>query len=256
MRFRPVIVGFLTLLLTGCATDRLDQAKVADIKKVAVMSIIGDQLTMTEVAMTAFGNDHEYSDISAWGIDPHVVDLVSGQLKNRLQVVPVSYATADFPQDGITNLIGGGIDYWAPLGERIRDKVATQPNAKDVDAYLVVVKGQSYVEQSNQVAIGLGVARRFALTTHRYYVHALFDLVLIDGHSFKPLRDVSYQLPNLSAWDSYPALRGPYMPADESYWADSYAALSPEIREQIHRDLLNMLDRSLPDYVQRSGLLQ
>ena len=113
----------------------------------------------------------------------------------------------------------------------------------------------SPVENTNQYAVGFGVARRYAIIEHRHYLHALYELMIIDGHSFKPPRSIS-------EYDESPSLFGPlttvYSPiekVDASYWADSFAELSPAQRDKIHQSLLKLVDDGLPGYLKRGGLL-
>lgn|GEM_PF-5119749 len=253
--FKYIALLAACLSLSACATDRLDATQLAGFKKVAVISVAAEQLTLTEVALTAFGNDQSEGDIAAWGLDRHISDLLTSRLQLRYQVVPVRYRPGDFTDDKISRSLGGGIDYWAPLGDVIRSHVASQPGAADIDAYIVAVRTMSPVEDTNQYAVGFGVTRRYAIIEHRHYLHAFYDLVIVDGHSFKPLRDIT-------AYDESPSLFAPnptaYFPiekVDASYWADSFAELSPTQRDKIHQGLLKLVDDGLPGYLKRGGLL-
>jgi hypothetical protein len=253
--FKYVALLAACLSLSACASNRLDTAQIAGFKKVAVISVAAEKLTLTEVALTAFGNGKSEGDIGAWGLDRHISDLLIAQLRQRYQVVPVRYQPGDFTDDKITRDLGGGIDYWTPLGDAIRSHIAGQPGAVGIDAYVVAVRTTSPIEDTNQYAMGFGVARRYAILTHRYYLHALYELVIIDGHSFKPLRTITQDDAPPSLFGSASIAYGPAEKVDASYWADSFAQLSPAQRNKIHQGLLKLVDESLPGFLRRGGLL-
>lgn len=253
--FRYIALLAVCLSLSACASDRLDATQIAGFKKVAVISVAAEKLTLTEVALTAFGNDKSEGDIAAWGIDRHLNDLLTAQLKQRYQVVPVRYRPSDFSDDKITQPLGGGIDYWAPLGDAVRTHVAGQPGTAGIDAYIVAVRTTSPVEDTNQYAVGFGVARRYAILTHRYYLHALYQLVIIDGRSFKPLRTIAQYDESPGLFNSASMAYGPTEKVDNSYWADSFAQLSPVQRDKIRRGLVKLVDDSLVGFLTRGGLL-
>jgi hypothetical protein len=249
------MIGIVAFLLSGCTMDRLTPSAVAQIKQVAVISTVGSKLNLTEVALTAFGNDLNVGEIGDWGLDQQIINRVTKDLQSRYKVVPATYNPADFDSGNFTEFVGGGIDTWAPLGELIRKHVANNPRMAAVDAYLVVIPTQSSIENTNQVTDGLGVVRHYLIFGHHYILHALYDLIVIDGRTFKPLRRAGERQHVFGEVWTTPPVYGPSKLVDESYWASTYAALSPAARQKIRDGLMSLIDSTMTGYVQRSGLI-
>src|SRR5690348_16719865 len=74
------------LLLCGATGPMVTTEKIAAIRRIAVMSAVGDKFTVRKIGITVFGNDEKEFPIDAWGIDPFVVNKVRSILAGRLAV--------------------------------------------------------------------------------------------------------------------------------------------------------------------------
>lgn len=64
------VVGAFAAAMAGCATvPAASSESLAKIKRVGVVSIVGDRLSHYRFGFLAFGNSRESSNISAWGLD-------------------------------------------------------------------------------------------------------------------------------------------------------------------------------------------
>ena len=88
--FRAVFL-LAVLLLCGGAGPMMTTDKTAAIRRVAVMSAVGDKFTVRKIGITVFGNDEKEFPIDAWGIDQFVVNKMRSVLARRFEVRPVAY---------------------------------------------------------------------------------------------------------------------------------------------------------------------
>ena len=87
------------LLLCSGAGPMMTTEKIAAIRRVAVMSAVGDKFTVRKIGITVFGNDEKEFPIDAWGIDQFVVNKVRSVLARRFEVRPVAYNKSAFLRD-------------------------------------------------------------------------------------------------------------------------------------------------------------
>ena len=78
--------GYLVAFLPPAA------AKYENVRRIGVISAIGDLFTAQKVGVTAFGNDVKELSIAPWNIDAFVIAKVRSALAGRFEVRPVSYA--------------------------------------------------------------------------------------------------------------------------------------------------------------------
>src|SRR5690349_8234175 len=84
------------LLLCGGAGPMMTTDKTTAIRRVAVMSAVGDKFTVRKIGVMGFGNDAKEFPVDAWGIDQLVVSKVRSVLARRFEVRPVAYNKSAF----------------------------------------------------------------------------------------------------------------------------------------------------------------
>jgi hypothetical protein len=227
---------FAVLLLAGCAPAMVAPEKMQAIRRVAVISAIGDKFSVRKIGFTAFGNDLKRFPIDAWGIDPFVVNKVRSVLAGRFEVRPFAYQRAAF------DTTGNNFD-------KIADAVRAQATSTDVDAYIVVSKGMSRYA-GNNIVYGLGILQGSALETG-VWVYALYWITVVDGHNFAvvanspafPLDQTMFAL----------GIKGPSTKVDES-WLPT--ALDAAQNMRLKGAVTDLLDRNLPGTIENLKLLQ
>lgn len=234
--------GALLLLLTGCSEDRVSPTVVANTKSIGVISSVGDQLTISGSALISLGNVWDQGEVPQWGIDRHIVDVITDKLKAHYQVVPVNYSPADFHYD----ILGAPMLAWdgVPIGKVIRTKTslsaAPQGNgstsAAAVDVYVVVVPDKNYEFHTS----GLALYRHYRYSNDLYEITASYFVVAIDGHTFEPL----------AATVEFGS-----GPADETLWSDTVAGLSSAQQQQLAKNAATMFDTQLGASLQELKLI-
>src|SRR5262245_27627458 len=137
----------LAVLLWGCAGA---SAAPAAIRRVAVISMIGDKFTSQKISLNLLEGRQKTIPIGAWGIDQFVINKVRKVLAGRFEVRPLAYHPVADANDVAVKIVEG---------------VRAQSAPKDIDAYIVVSKSM-VTDNSRQQYYGLGIVDH-ALIGHR-----------------------------------------------------------------------------------------
>jgi hypothetical protein len=150
----------LALLLSSCT-----EVSAASIKRVAVISMIGDNFTTQKISLNLLDAKQKTIRIGAWGIDQFVVGKLRKVLAGRFEVRPLAYRPVADANDVAVKIVEG---------------VRAQSAPKDIDAYIVVTKSMVQ-DNSNQKYYGLGIVDH-AVIGHRVELYVLYDITVVDGH--------------------------------------------------------------------------
>ena len=228
----------VALALCGCAVATIEPGRIQSIRRVAIVSAIGDRFTVKKIGITIFGNDQRDFPIDAWKIDDAVTDKVRAVVGKRFEVRPVTYQRSAFfvsENSGRT------------AADAARSQFAAQ---QDIDAYIVVTKGTSPYGDSNQYLTGLGIFEGGSLLMRTVSVHTMYWITVIDGHQFTVIG-------NVPAWtidkSFMQGIHGPNREVDKSLWPDVLdAAANPKLKTVV----LELLDQNLPGSVQSLKIME
>jgi hypothetical protein len=241
---KRLIFGVLLLLLAGCGEDQVSSTVVAKTKRIAIISSVGDQLTISGIALISLGNVWDRGRVPQWGIDRHIVEFLTAKLSGGYQVIPLTYSPADFNY----NVLAAPMADWSgtPIGQIIRTKTwprdsnqtagFVSPGSANVDAYVAVVPSDNYYFKS----VGLTLSRHYYLAGDSYEISAPYFVDFIDGRTFKVL----------AVADGF--ANGP---ADASLWSDTVAGLTPAQQQQLAKNGANMFDGPLTTALQQLKLI-
>ena len=227
------------LLLAGCATATLEPGQIANVKRVAIISALGDRFEVKKFGITIFNNDARDFPIDAWGIDDAVVSTVRGVVGKRFEVRPVTYQRSAFYVSDNS-------------GPAVAEAVRSHMTAQDIDAYIVVTKSSSRIGDSNAFVSGLGIFESDALVMHKTIVYAIYWVTVVDGHRFTVIG-------NMPAWSigqslsEMSAIHGPNREVDQSLRPTTLdAAANPKLRDVV----LGLLRQNLPITLQNLKILE
>lgn len=134
--FRLSLLFFVSFLLSACETaPKSIKPDVAQrVKRVAVVSTVGDVFTRTYIGITVFGNEHEVRKVPEWRIDRTYEEQLAVELRRRpgMTVVDAAYPAAAFA------LVNGEGD---PEWKAIAAAVKTHCAANALDGVFVLAKG-------------------------------------------------------------------------------------------------------------------
>lgn len=283
---RKVLVAVLLLALSACASAVPSELRQNN-KKLAVVSFMGNTYNSlqntkpsTESILQAIdavnariptmdANDFDYADfyvgsqekrwrheIVDWRIDQSVVAKASALLDAKYDLIKFDYDPASLDYEG---------DYVAftdESSEKFAEVIRQQrgfANAGDIDAYVVILPAQNDFNILDRWSYGVGLTRDFLafapgqqIGDGVYMLHALYNVVVLDGKTFRQLAATVADHETLFQ----NRFRGnPAVFVDNSYWAESYESLTDEQREKIMARVGEMVDATLPRALQKLALL-
>jgi len=237
----------VTLLVCGGAGPMMTTDKTAAIRRVAVMSAVGDKFTVRKIGITVFGNDEKEFPIDAWGIDQFVVTKVRSVLAGRFQVRPVAYDKSAFRRDE-------SAFFRTRDEDAIAAGVRAQAKAADIDAYIVVTRATSQFGITKQSLRGLGILELPpSLVEAKAYLFALYQVTVVDGHGFTVIANSPAILVSQDTVLATTSIRGPARAVDES-WMPATLDAAHNIR--LKSAITELLDRNLPRTIENMKLLQ
>ena len=230
---------FALLLLGACAgTFAGVPPKTEGIRSGGVISAIGDKFYVHKVGLTVFGNDAKEFPAESWGIDEAVVGKTRALLSRRFDLRPVTYQRAAFA--------AATSNSWNAIGDLVRNQVSPQ----GLDAYVVITKGGSMYGRTNQALHGIGLVQGGGVVGRDYYwIHALYEINVIDGHEFRSLGRSFGSLAEEPPLTNM--IRGPNREVEASWWPASLEAGS---NPKLKGGVIDLIDQSLPNTLQRMQL--
>lgn len=136
MKIKNLATLGLVAVMAGCATapEHVSAEAGKRIRKVGIVSLIGDEFTRSYVGMTVFGNEYHRRDIVEWGLDREY----ETQLANAVRELPAMTAvTANIDRPAFAKL---DIRSNPPAWEGIEQAVTQHCAANGLDGILVLAK--------------------------------------------------------------------------------------------------------------------
>ena len=240
-----MVAGSLAVLLTGCATVPLslkpEQAQA--IRKVAVVSVLGDEFDWKDWALLVWNNQRGTHQVAEWGIDAS-----AEQAARRAIGEMSSYSIANVPElrgellSVTKEEIGRGRRLKepdaAPLLRRLGEKYG-------VDALVVISRGKlqrfPFSNRSVWVA-GNGIAREMTMANLGAGRIALYSTVTVDVYSAKPPKIIA----------SNQGFR--WIHVDQALFDECMAGRGPEWDSGLKATVTNMIDAAVCDGIRYTRL--
>lgn len=198
-------------------------------------------------------------DVTDWGIDRSAVGKTIDLLAGKYQIVEFAYDPASLAYQG---------DFKAFVNHssgELAEAIRRQPGfaqVQGVDAYIILLPAQEgFTIFDQRWSYGVGMTRDFLafepdgtyiVEDGVYILHALYNVVVLDGHSLEQLAVVVADHDTLYR----KRFRGnPAIFVDKSYWAESYDQFTDAQRQKIVDRVNEMIDATLPGTLQEVGLL-
>jgi len=214
-------------------------AKYENIRRIGVISAIGDTFAVEKVGLTVFGNERKEIATESWKIDDFVIARIRASLAGRFDVRTVNYNRAA--------LLAPNASIFASTASKIAD-VVRQASPQGLDAYLVVTKGTSAYGTSNQSVTGLGIIDGSGLIGTNISVFALYWITLIDGRQFTGLGAAPGPQAGFLV-----AIHGPSRQVDKSWWPTVFDAGA---NAKLKGVVVELLGQNLPATLQKLELLK
>ncbi len=218
------------LLLDGCAGVPLTD--IRSIKRVAVVSMIGDKFTVQKISLNPFDSNPKRMPIAAWGVDQFIAKKVGSVLARRFEVRPLAYEPVADAND---------------VAVKIAEGVRLQSGATDIDAYIVVSRGMFDDDVRRERYFGLGIVDHAFIVNPKVDLYALYDMTVVDAH------DLSVVASTQNAIAGPPPAARAWRELDESWMP---ATLEAAQNTRLKGAVTELLDRNLPGTIESLKLLQ
>lgn len=176
-----LVIGLL--LLVGCAENSLKPEKLAQIKRVGVVSLAANKLERQYVGLTVFGNEHEELDISSWGVDAEYEQAMLRALKKE---APFEVTTLVCDRHELEQVIPD-VDVLYKPNASVEEKIRLLASQNSVDAIILLT---DYAAGSGSLRVGGAHLSVYFRSDIRPYIALSASAHLIDGKSGKTIKGV------------------------------------------------------------------
>jgi hypothetical protein len=190
--FRTALSFFLCVLLGGCATYPVPKDRMAAIKRIGVVSFLGDTIELREEKMLPIpGIIHSAPfQVESWAIDRYTRELVSGELvrQGTVTIVPFDY---DHKVLWEANYNGPEIENNV-LRPVLKNDLEGIARRNDLDALVLIYNTpQPCVAEPYQV-LPFCLYRYYGLTGRAHRYHVLVVIKVLDGKSLDTLGTAAF----------------------------------------------------------------
>jgi hypothetical protein len=152
-------------------------------KTIGLIPEIGGTFTVQQVGIMVFGNEKREESIESWGIDAAVSAQVSRTVKARFNVTPIWLSAA-----GKKALAEAPGSLFGDRDGHICNVLRQEARGQSFNYYVRVRPRETPYGNTNQFLGGLGIVHGQGLDIGSTYVHALFEMEVLDGANCSSLR--------------------------------------------------------------------
>ncbi len=157
--------------------------KVDTRKTIGFVSEIGTQFEVQKIGIMIFGNEKTSVPIDSWGIDALANTKVTASAKARFNIVSLKLS-----REGSAALASAPGSLFGDRDGHICNVLRKETLSRTFDYYLRLKPKESAYANTNQFVRGLGIVHRDGLGSGYTFVHALFEMELLDGKSCSVIR--------------------------------------------------------------------
>jgi hypothetical protein len=229
----------LLLLLATVGAGLGAPPKPSGLPKLGIVSAIGDKFYARKTGLGFLGNDFKEMAIAAWGIDEMMTAKIRAALSPRFDVRPVTYKRAVF---------AAFPDRSGFLAQNFRPEVVREVSPQGLDAYLVVVKSERSNGGSRPLFQGLGSTEGNTDVDPIMFVHAYYNIYLVDGRDFQIKSQAGSHIPRPFNPFVREAMSSPARKVDASMWPTSLNAAE---HQKLKGVVVELIDQSLPPTLEK-----
>jgi hypothetical protein len=216
-----IITGLAFFSILGCKTitsrGNLDDTEVAAIRKIAVYSLLGNDMNQTYIGTTVFENKDQTIDVTSWNLDALVTSTLRKDLRTNTAFTKVE-------------VLKGPMDRSQIMAKDGRKIMLDQAKAQGFDT-LIVLWPNAYANAPG-VKAGFGLHRRNALGIKHTFLYILAGL---NVYNVSTGELIAWQfLDELGNSPELPGLKDPPWKDDPStYTKEELASMQKTLKEHI-----------------------
>lgn len=243
-----IVAVAVALLLAACQPANIAPDKVAGIRRVAVLSLVGHELNQVYIGLTVFGNEREKHDIRSWNLDAALEEQAAAELRKTGRFEAVAAQAERQPFRPVYAGRSGPINPallepdWAAIGTLLR--ALAERTRADVILVVLTAPVQDPIGRSPQSLEGLGIyARGIGDSTHIAAAHVLAMLYAVEASTLKTLAAgglVSRKVYPNGTWDNLPM----WAPIDRGIARTPFPQWNEAQKAEVRERLLEVAGRS------------
>lgn len=214
-----------------------DTRPYGEIKSIAVISTIGDDLVLQHFGDSYITSSTEHLNIDDWRLDEAIEAQARDAIGTQFTIKNVAVDMSQLRQAGL-------VDDKLSYNPDLRGLTATE----DVDAYLVFLKHRFQFRGSNTQGKGAGIVRFASLFSGVTNVFAYYDVALVDAHSLKVIRASSAVI------DPSFTNASPSTSVESALWPASAKQMTAQQKEKVRALISGFLSQSVKETLLRLNL--
>jgi hypothetical protein len=229
------LAGFVLMALAiSTACRAASQDEYANIHSVAIISRVGDTMTLQNVGTTIVTNSLAQLPIADWNIDEAIESQAADLLSPRFAVKPIDTSKL------------------AP-GQSLSDFVKTLPPQDGIDAYVLIEKDvrTGILGHTAETYEGLGLFRLGLIFSYDYEVFAAYIVHVVDARTGKEIDYGRAALNDGGLLGDEAAMSK----SNAANWAETADALTDAQKQALRTELEQLVRDSLPHALKRTHLL-
>lgn len=234
MTMWKVLLGAVMLVVgAGCASpERAPADSIQRVKRVAVVSTVGNVFGRTYIGHTAFGNEQHVKPIPEWGLNRIYEAQMSEVLRTRYRLTVVDTGLDPAPFSKVDRSYPDKWPGWGAIEELTRKTCADQ----QLDALFVLAKVGDW---------GIHVSASNHPQQRHGHLMISAQLAMLDCKSGRPLAARLLQNGALESKVLYNRVSPPMMALPEAW--PRYGDWTPEIYEKARAELVRLPQRAWTD---------
>ena len=213
-----------------------DRAPFANIRRIGVVSAIGDRFHFGRAGRTVFGDSNASLPVEDWGVDRHVEDVARRILSERFEVKDVAVDRVALARSNVRN----GHLKFNPVLHGVE-------KTSDVDAYVLFLKFPMELGYENYEGLGIGLFNhegpRSGVKQNSLFAH--YAVLVVDVNKLEIVRAIT------GTMSPERPIPRPAREIDASLWTDSVTRLSADQKDAIRQSLLELLPESIEETLLR-----
>jgi hypothetical protein len=211
----------------------------AKVKRIAVISLLGDSIHQKYIGTSAFTNRDQYCPVTDWKMDRYTAQLIQDELcRNNYECVDVDLRSVSIEK------ICGSVDICDRRQfrvENIRERLEQIALKKNVDLFLLVTRGKGEDPVSGLPVYGYALLRKSLPAQAAYVkVYVSADILVIDPGSMK----VSAGIPVYATEE-----------IERGIWKDDLSDLNPYEMETLEDSIKRILNEQTPSALRKLELI-
>ncbi len=241
---RLFTICLIVLILSGCATFQIKPEKLAAIRNISAVSILGNELCIDYVGTTVFTIKSNSFDVKEWEIDNYIQDVISKAIKADDRFQYINHEIDPMSMHKVYGSKKSGCTKVQPNINLIKDEIQELRDRYDIDTLILVLEYWSnadYISGRSGLLFNYGIHQSSFMGITETFSHLFAHIYVIDTLSSEIMSNNFLYV---------------YEKIDNMYFNLDLNALPDEKKEFIETSIKNQLHRKLVERLKKIELIK